>query len=365
MRDVWCILGLPFDRVNLQDTIHKINQTIEQGDSCFLSTPNLNFVISTQSDTDFFKSVVGSDLSLADGMPLIWVAKLLGVPLTERVAGSSLFDELSKQEDQVEKIKVFFFGGQEGVAKLAHQKLNETSLAMESCGFYDPGFVSVDEMSSPDILEQINITDPDFIVVALGAKKGQAWIQKNRKQLKAPVISHLGAVINFVAGNVERAPIFWQRFGLEWLWRIRQEPSLWRRYWFDGLAFIKLLVTKVFPLAIYDRVLKRASSFQVPCSIHVGLQNNNIITLGGSVHNEVLTAVKQDFATIIDEYKGDIVIDCTSLEYIDSAFIGTLLLFQRYLNEQQRSLYLQNVPKRISRILSLSSILKRFTLISS
>lgn len=103
----------------------------------------------------------------------------------------------------------------------------------------------------------------------------------------------------------------------------------------------------------------------MPNSIHLRLQKDNIITLGGSVHNEVLIAVKQDFATVIEEYKGDIVIDCTSLEYIDSAFIGTLLLFQRYLNEQHRSLYLQNVPIRISRILGLSSVLKRFTLISS
>ena len=363
LRDTWCLLGLPFDMVNLYGAVNIINKSIENDEHCFLTTPNLNFVVQAQSDDSFFNSVVDSDLSVADGMPLIWVARILGIPLTERVAGSALFDELSKQEGRVNKIKVFFFGGQAGVAEQAHQKLNETSLAMESCGFYDPGFVSVDEMSSPDILEQINIANPDFIVVALGAKKGQAWIQKNKRQLKAPVISHLGAVINFVAGNVERAPIFWQRFGLEWLWRIKQEPTLWRRYWFDGLAFIKLVVIKVLPLAIYDRVLRRSSCFQVSCSIHLGLQNNNIITLGGSIHNDVLEPIKHDFVSVIDERKGDVVIDCTSLEYIDGAFIATLLLFQRYLKEQDRVLYLQFVPARISRILSLSGILKRFALI--
>ncbi|MCJ8271516.1 MAG: WecB/TagA/CpsF family glycosyltransferase, partial [Psychrosphaera sp.] len=248
-RDVRCVLGLVYDVTNLNAAVTTVNTSIEQDERCFLTTPNLNFVIASQSDTAFFQSVVDSDLSVADGMPLIWVAKLLDIPLPERVAGSSLFDELSKQNSCPEKIKVFFFGGQDGVAEQAHRKLNESSSAMMSCGFYDPGFVSVEEMSSPDIVEQINAAAPDFIVVALGAKKGQAWIQQNKQQLNASVISHLGAVINFVAGHVERAPVFWQRCGLEWLWRIKQEPTLWRRYLFDGLAFIKLLISHVFPLA--------------------------------------------------------------------------------------------------------------------
>ena len=127
-RDVHSILGLPFDSVSLDGAIAIVRKSIEQDASCFLSTPNLNFVIATQADDAFFQSIVDSDLSVADGMPLIWVAKLLGIPIAERVAGSTLFDELSKQKNKAEKINVFFFGGQEGIAELAHQKLNENSL---------------------------------------------------------------------------------------------------------------------------------------------------------------------------------------------------------------------------------------------
>lgn len=234
---------------------------------------------------------------------------------------------------------------------------------MVSCGFYDPGFVSVDEMSSSDIIDIINIADPDFIVVALGAKKGQAWIQNNRDKLTAPVISHLGAVINFVAGNVKRAPVFWQHSGLEWLWRIKQEPTLWRRYLFDGLAFIKLLLVKAFPLAVYDRTLKYSSFFQQPCAINLENSDSSMIRLGGSVHHKNLTELKQSFSTVIEQFQGDVVIDCAKLEYIDAAFIATLLLFQCYLNEQNRQLSLQAVSKRIIRILSLNIVLTRFTII--
>ncbi len=362
-RDVCCVLGLPFDITSLRDTVNEVNLLAETGQPCFLSTPNLNFVIATQSDSNFFQSVVDSDLSVADGMPLIWVAKLLGLPLPERVAGSTLFDDLSKQQGKPNKIKVFFFGGEQGIAEQAHNKLNETSSAMVSCGFYDPGFVAVDEMSTSDVIDHINTAAPDFVVVALGAKKGQAWIQNNRDKLTVPIISHLGAVINFVAGNIERAPVFWQRSGLEWLWRVKQEPTLWRRYLFDGLAFIKLLLVKVFPLAVYDRTLKRSSFFQNSCEIKLENTDNNIIHLGGSIHHKNLTELKQSFSSVIEQFQGDVEIDCAKLEYIDAAFIATLLLFQRYLNEQNRQLSLQAVPKRIIRILSFNIVLTRFIII--
>ena len=204
-RQVWCIMGLPFDALTLDEAVGGIKKRVELDQQCFLSTPNLNFVISAQTDAVFFQSVVGSDMSVADGMPLIWVAKLLGIPLTERVAGSTLFNQLSEQATD-KKIRIFFFGGQDGVAEQAHQRLNASSRSLESCGYHDPGFVSIDEMSSVDIIDKINTAKPDFIVVALGAKKGQAWIQSNKHQLTAPIISHLGAVINFMAGSVVRAP---------------------------------------------------------------------------------------------------------------------------------------------------------------
>jgi len=189
--------------------------------------------------------------------------------------------------------------------------------------------------------------------VALGAEKGQAWIQKNRQSLNAPIISHLGAVINFIAGNVSRSPVIWARLGFEWIWRIIQEPRLWRRYFSDGLAFIRLLIFNVLPLALYDRWLKRSGILNVPSSISYASTDNCVISISGSVHHAALDPIKQSLDNVLENNKQDVILNCSELVYIDSAFIGSLMLFQRFLSEQHRTLYLQNVPPRISRLLRL------------
>jgi len=360
-RKVWSILGLPFDEVNLEDSVEHLYQDIERSNKCFLSTPNLNFAITTQSDDAFFQSVIDSDLSVADGMPLIWVAKLLGIPLTERVAGSTLFEQLSQRQKHDKKIRVFFFGGQAGIAEIAHHNLNATSQGMMSCGYYEPGFGSVDDMSSTKIITMINTAAPDFLVVALGAKKGQQWIQYNRDKLNASVISHLGAVINFVAGHIERAPQLWQQLGLEWLWRIKQEPELWKRYFFDGLGFCTLLILKILPLAIYDRWLKRTADYIQYADMTVIHSESTVITLSGSLHHEQLNNIKQAFSDVLlQNCRLNVELDFEQVVYIDSAFIATLLLFQRYLNEQGCQLYLSHLPCRIKRLLNLHNVLTRF-----
>jgi N-acetylglucosaminyldiphosphoundecaprenol N-acetyl-beta-D-mannosaminyltransferase len=286
----------------------------------------------------------------------------LGIPLSERVAGSDLFDQLSQQKNRDKKISVFFFGGDDGVAELASQKLNELSTGMSCCGTYGPGFVSIDEMSTPDIIECINKADPDFLLIAVGAEKGQSWIQKNRQKLNVPVLSNLGATINFVAGRVIRSPIIWRRAGLEWVWRIKQEPALWKRYLFDGLAFIKLFTFNVLPLVVYDRWLQRSADFLSPVGIDRQSVEKGLIKLSGSIHCTVLEPIKHCFDEILQGDNGDVSLDCSALVHIDSAFIGTLLLYQGYLNEQDRQLCLQNVSKRVVRIIKMNNALKHFNI---
>jgi N-acetylglucosaminyldiphosphoundecaprenol N-acetyl-beta-D-mannosaminyltransferase len=225
VRDLHWILGLPFDAVTLQEAVDRVRAAAKNRTPLFISTANLNFLIASQKDEAFRDSVIHSDLSLADGMPIIWMAKLLNLPIHERVAGASLFDALRYQPLNAGErpLRIYFFGGPDGVAQRAHEAINQDSGSMECCGYMSPGFGSIEEMSTLEILHQINATEADFVVVSLGAKKGQAWIERNRTLLNAPVISHLGAVVNFVAGTVQRAPIWVQRIGAEWVWRIKEE----------------------------------------------------------------------------------------------------------------------------------------------
>ncbi len=239
-RNVHYLLGLPFDALTLDQAVARIRWAAKTNTPCFFSTPNLNFLITAQSNAAFRQSVIDSDLSLADGMPIVWLAKLVGLHLPERVAGSDVFEALRRPHDG-QKIKVFFFGGPPGVAQMAAQNINGENGGLVCVGYETPGFGDLEELSTSDTLDKINNSGAEFLVVALGAVKGQAWILHNRSRLRVPVISHLGAVVNFVAGNVQRAPVWMQKSGLEWLWTIKEEPGLWSRYFTDAVALCKLV----------------------------------------------------------------------------------------------------------------------------
>jgi N-acetylglucosaminyldiphosphoundecaprenol N-acetyl-beta-D-mannosaminyltransferase len=267
-RDVRCILGLPFDAVSEDQAQRSLRRSIQARRRCFLSTPNLNFAVACQSDAVFRASVMQSDLSVADGWPIVAIARLTGAPLPGRVTGSGLFERLVASTERP-PVSVYFFGGPDGAARAACARLNDESRGVRCVGYEAPGFGTIDEMSSDASLGCLNSARPDFVVVALGAKKGQAWIQRNFEQIEAPVVSHLGAVVNFAAGTVRRAPRWVQAARLEWLWRIKEERSLWRRYLKDGLSLLRLGAAQVLPFAIdqwrvrHDRSGARVAQAQV------------------------------------------------------------------------------------------------------
>ncbi|CAG7857834.1 partial N-acetylglucosaminyldiphosphoundecaprenol N-acetyl-beta-D-mannosaminyltransferase, partial [biofilm metagenome] len=348
-RNVWCLLGLPFDAIDLNQSMAEILSAINDNRSCFLSTPNLNFLCASQTEAAFRESVINSDLSIADGFPIVVVAKLLGIPLPERVAGSDLIDHLYRHNTD-KPVKVFFFGGAPGVGELACKAINQQSAGLQAVGYFAPGFGSIEEMGSPDIIANINQHQADFLIVALGAQKGQAWIENNKDKINAPVISHLGAVINFFAGTVARAPTLAQRFGLEWLWRIYQEPALWRRYYNDGLKFMKLFICNVLPYW-YWLTFKRGKINEQPLSI-IQIQKSNKVNqliFSGSCtiqnYQELTSALKKAASV-----RCNTVIDLTKVTVIDSAFLGLCLVLYKHLKASGCTLLLTNPNNDVKRI---------------
>ncbi len=347
-RQVHCLLGLPFDATNLATAVQHVRTAAANRSQCFISTPNLNFLIAAQSDAAFRNSVINSDLSLADGMYVVWTARLLGIPIRERVAGSDLFEQL--RAGSSEQISVYFFGGMEGVAETACRRLNAEPSGIVCAGFESPGFVSIQEMSSDESIEKINASEADFLVVSLGAKKGQSWIEYNRKRITVPVISHLGAVINFIAGDVGRAPIMLQRLGLEWLWRIKEEPGLWRRYATDGLAFMKLLFTRVVPYAWFILMRKPASQELETADIERFDDGDEIVfRLSGVWVQDNLEPLREFFSS--PSLAGrNVRIELQHVTYVDSAFIGLLLLLYGDRNQQGRQLLVSKLNTRVRQI---------------
>lgn len=253
-RPGFCVLGAAFDDVSMSEVLQLVKRAADPVDRrrLVISTPNVNQVVASQSDAGFRDSIARSDLVVVDGMPLVWLARLLGVKGVCRLAGSDLFEQM--EQGGAGQMRVFFFGGPDGVAEGASELLNQKPGPLQGVGGLSPGFGTVADMASDEKMKAINAADADFVVVALGAVKGQHWIDATQDRMMAPVVSHLGAVVNFVAGTVRRAPRIMQVTGFEWLWRIMEEPTLWRRYFNDGKALAGLLTARVLPL-----VLKRAS----------------------------------------------------------------------------------------------------------
>jgi N-acetylglucosaminyldiphosphoundecaprenol N-acetyl-beta-D-mannosaminyltransferase len=348
-RPVHCLFGMPVDVVDFVTAEQRIRSAVATRSRCFLSTPNVNYLIACQSNEAFRNSIVNSDLSVADGMPLVWLARLIGVPLRERVAGASLFEAL--RHGPGKSLSIFFFGGPDGVAEAASRRLNQEANGLTCVGYESPGYGSIEDLSTECIIQRINASQADILVVSLGASKGQAWIQHNRHRLNVPVISHLGAVLHFVAGTIDRAPEWMQKSGLEWLWRIKEEPALTRRYWRDGLALLRLLTTRALPYAL-SLQRRKPDAYQLQRAA-VELQENGhrcTLVLRGAWTWSNLAPLRESFLNACLAKK-DLRLEMGGVTYLDSALVGLLMLLERHQRQQGRRFLLASLPPGIRRTL--------------
>jgi N-acetylglucosaminyldiphosphoundecaprenol N-acetyl-beta-D-mannosaminyltransferase len=353
-RDVYCVLGVPIDAVDMSKVVRAVEDTVTNGASFLISTANLNFLVTSRRDSEFRETLLLSELCTADGMPIVWIARLLGLPITKRVAGSDMLDLLKARWSSVRQLNVFLFGGAEGVGNNAAKALNGTPGGLRCVGSIDPGFGTVEEMSQDHIIDAINASRADFLLVALGAVKGQQWLRRNHDRLQIPVRAHLGATINFVAGHIKRAPVPVRRSGLEWLWRIKEEPYLWRRYLNDGVIFIGLLATRVLPLAIrgqWRRFGKRACPDLI---IETKRDREDIIL----IPRGAATADNADHAAVIlrEALSSQLRIRVNLAETcdIDARFLGLLLMLRKRGKREGADVEFFGASARLRRVFDLN-----------
>jgi N-acetylglucosaminyldiphosphoundecaprenol N-acetyl-beta-D-mannosaminyltransferase len=345
-REIYGFLGVPIDATSMTSVANRIEMAASRATPLLISTANVNFLANCQRDPEFRDSLISSDICTADGMPIVWLSRLLGIPMKERVAGSDLFALLTCKRSS-EPLKVFLFGGEDGVAAQAAERINAQHGGVICTGVYFPGHGSVEEMSTDVIIAGINASHADCLVVALGARKGHAWLKHNQDRLKIPIRTQLGATINFEAGTVARAPVPMQKCGLEWLWRIKEEPRLWRRYLADGLVLGRLLLTHVIPLLILAQWHRL--QWHGPDDLEIERSEGNqqvslaISGLATTENFEKAAPYLQHAAAA----KKNVVIDLARTRRIDARFIGLLLVLQKRLKEQQRNMQLTSVPRRV------------------
>jgi N-acetylglucosaminyldiphosphoundecaprenol N-acetyl-beta-D-mannosaminyltransferase len=329
-RNVFGVLGLPVDSLERAAVLQKLVSAVEKAAPLLISTPNVNFLVTSRSNKQFRDSLLMSDLCLPDGMPIVWIARLLGIPIKRRLSGADLFQALKSEVKAARPLKVFLFGGGEGAAETVARLLNAQSGGLRCVGVLNPGFGTLDELSSQEIIETINSSNADLLAVFFSAIKAQSWLLLNRDRLTIPIRAQFGATINFQAGLTRRAPRLLQETGFEWLWRIKEEPYLWRRYWNDGLKLLWLLLKNALPLWIngcWTR-LRALSKFE-PLVVEAREDHDSItIKLSGFLTAEFVDRAVPQFREALAT-KRQIVIDLSKARGIDPRFFGLFLMLYK------------------------------------
>lgn len=237
--------GIPFDAITESQTCARIVDALNRKQGGYVVTVNLDHLLRCRRFPRYKSLVRQADLVVADGMPLIWASRLQGSPLPERVAGSTLCVSLARSLAENGK-SLFLLGGNPGVAEQAAYVLKERHPSLRIAGTYFPEFgFEKDPRKFETIRQLLQGSKPDMVYVSLGSPKQEELIDRLREDFPRMWWMGVGISLSFIAGDVERAPLWVQRLGLEWMHRLAQEPKrLAKRYLIDGIPFaIQLLIS--------------------------------------------------------------------------------------------------------------------------
>ena len=245
------VLGMHFDAVTVQQALDRFFElaTMPRGPrGCRIAaTVNVDFIVNTYCATKstprnpaLARILRRAELVIADGMPLVWLSRLIGTPLPERVTGADMVPLIAERAAR-DHVKLYFLGGKEEYTRSAAEILTKRYPGLEIVGIDTP-FVKLDDPDSTkqdlEICRKINESGADILLVGFGNPKQEIWAERNRANLKCGIEVGIGGTFNFIAGAVKRAPDWMRQTGTEWIFRIIQEPGrLWKRYGFGLLVF--------------------------------------------------------------------------------------------------------------------------------
>ncbi len=236
------VLGLPLTPDTFEGTLDRIDGLIAAGRPSFLITANLNYAMLCDSDERLRRLNEKATFIVADGMPLVWWSRLGPRRLPERVAGSDLIYGLAERSAK-NGYRVYFLGAGPGVARAAADELIRRNPGLQVVGVDSPPFRPLTPAEEAEQFERIRVARPHIVVLALPQPRGELWLGENTERLGIPFAIQLGASLDFVTGRVRRSPKWIQKTGLEWLFRLAQEPRrLFRRYWLN----IRFITSAIF-----------------------------------------------------------------------------------------------------------------------
>ena len=239
-------LNIPIDAITMQETLNRAEDTIKNNNQIHHTVVNAGKIVMMQTDKVLAKSVIQADIINADGQAVVWASRFLGNSIPERVAGIDLMTNLVKLSHKME-FKCYFLGAKEGIVKKVINKFSEIYSPNIIAGFHHGYF---DKSNEKKIAHLISESGANILFVAMTSPKKEIFLYDNREQLKnVNFIMGVGGSFDVIAGKVKRSPLWMQNMGLEWLFRLFQEPRrMFKRYLFGNIKFIILVLREKFNL---------------------------------------------------------------------------------------------------------------------
>ena len=235
------IMGCPIDRLTMEETIIIIEHYIKDRRMCQHVVVNAAKIVDLRQDPHLRDIIVACDIINADGMPIVWASRILGNPLPCRVAGVDLFQELVRVCAQ-KGYRPFFFGAREEVVKKVVEVFTKRYHNLVIAG-YRNGYYSEDQEAA--IAEQIRNSNADMLFVGFSSPQKEKFLNTWMPAMQVPFCMGVGGSFDIVAGRTKRAPTWMQNTGLEWLYRLVQEPGrMWKRYATTNPVFIWMVLSE-------------------------------------------------------------------------------------------------------------------------
>jgi len=239
------LFGIKFDNLTIEEVKQFVEDFIKSGEKGYVVTPNAYHVILLRKDEEFRNAYENAKIILADGVAIIWSSKLLGTALKAKLSGSDLFIEICKISAYLNK-NIFILGGINNSEKIAEQKLKSLFPNIDIVSYSPPFGFENNEKENEKIIDMINNYNIGVLFMCIGPPKSEKWIYKNIGKLKVSLVCCFGSALDYFAGIKKRAPRWMQNIGLEWFWRLIQEPKrLWKRYLIGNTIFIFLVIEEL------------------------------------------------------------------------------------------------------------------------
>jgi N-acetylglucosaminyldiphosphoundecaprenol N-acetyl-beta-D-mannosaminyltransferase len=343
------ILGVTVDNLTMDEVLDVIEDNIAEGGFHQFATANVDFLMKSIHDEELYETLASCDLVLADGAPLVWASRLLGLGLKERVAGADLVPQLARLS-ALRGYRLFLLGAEEESSAGTAAWMEKNYPGVCIAGRYSPKHKPLEEMDHEDILSRIEAARPDILLVAFGNPKQEKWLAMHRQRLEVPVCIGVGGSFDFLSGKISRAPLWMQQSGMEWLYRTIQEPSrLARRYCSNGIGLLRYLPLQLAAMAMQG---KRRQELAISKEI-VG--SALVMRIDGDFTGALLPRFESDVRSAVLA-GSHVVLDMSNTAYIGADALASLIYVMNVARCWKREFWLAGLDRLLVRVVGASRL---------